>query len=464
MPNYKIGIELNADDNASDKLGKVKGAAAGLGDAFSTGGLALGGALIGVGIQASQLASQVEQSTAKMTTQLALTDEEASRFEQTMRDIYADNSGESFADVAESLVTVEQGFERIGGLAPEALKQVTEDALAMRDAFEYEVGDTVGATATLMENFGLTSVEAMDFLVAAQQKGLNSSGDLLDTIGEYSVQFSDGGASAGEFFAILEEGNAGGVLGTDKAADAFKEFNIRIKDDSTTTKTALEEIGISYDTLKQGFTDGSITTMDAMQLVIDKINEIEDPVERAKAGVALFGTQWEDLGEAGVLALGNVEDQLGETEGAAETLNAQYKTNASEIEAATREWEDALVDVGEEMNALGAEVMPWLAEQMRTYLVPGIGLLAEFISNLREGQSAWDSFINGLWSFAPDFSWQGAGGTPLPVQKEPSSAPTPSAPTTPNLPQAQASGMTVNIYGNADTQDVVDAGRRMGMR
>jgi len=465
MPNYEIGIELNADDNASDKLGKVKSAAAGLGNAFSTGGLALGGALIGVGVQAGQLASQVEQSTALMTTQLALTDKEASQFEQTMRDIYADNSGDSFADVAASLVTVEQGFERIGGLAPDALETVTEQALAMRDAFEYEVGDTVGATATLMENFGLTSVEAMDFLVAAQQKGLNSSGDLLDTIGEYSVQFSEGGATAGEFFDILEEGNAGGILGTDKAADAFKEFGIRIKDDSATTKTALEDIGLSYDTLKQGFADGSITTIDAMQLVIDKINEIDDPVERAKAGVALFGTQWEDLGESGVLALGNVEDALGETEGAAATLNEQYKTNASEIEAATREWEDALVDVGEEMNELGAEVMPWLAEQMRTFLVPGIGLLAEWISNLREGQNAWDAFMNGMWSFAPDFSWQGAGGTPLPVTPESGSRPTtPTAPTTPTSPQAQGSSMTVNIYGNADAQDVVDAGRRMGMR
>ena len=461
MPNYKIGIELDADDNASGKLGKVGSALSSLGPIATTGALAVGAALVGVGMHASNLASQVEQASAKMATQLALSDEEAGRFEATMRDIYANNSGESFEDVAESLVTVEQGFERIGGLAPDALETVTEQALAMRDAFEYEVGDTVGATATLMENFGLTSVEAMDFLVAAQQKGLNSSGDLLDTIGEYSVQFSDGGASAGEFFSILEEGNAGGVLGTDKVADAFKEFNIRIKDDSATTKTALEDIGLSYDTLKQGFADGSITTMDAMQLVIDKINEIEDPIERAKAGVALFGTQWEDLGEAGVLALGDVEDALGETSGASEDLGKQYDTDAAKLQAATRLWDDALVDVGVELNGLASEALPLLAQAMTDYVVPAIDKFTEWLGAMREGNGYLQQYQQNYGGY--DMTLRD-NPTPIPVTPDAPRSTTPTAPTTPTSPQAQGSSMTVNIYGNADAQDVVDAGRRMGMR
>ena len=461
MPNYKIGIELDADDNASGKLGKVGSALSSLGPIATTGALAVGAALVGVGMHASNLASQVEQASAKMATQLALSDEEAGRFEATMRDIYANNFGSSFEDIADSLVTVEQGFERIGGLAPDQLQTVTEQALAMRDAFEYEVGDTVGATATLMENFGLTSVEAMDFLVAAQQKGLNSSGDLLDTIGEYSVQFSDGGASAGEFFSILEEGNAGGVLGTDKVADAFKEFNIRIKDDSATTKTALEDIGLSYDTLKQGFADGSITTMDAMQLVIDKINEIEDPIERAKAGVALFGTQWEDLGEAGVLALGDVEDALGETSGASEDLGKQYDTDAAKLQAATRLWDDALVDVGVELNGLASEALPLLAQAMTDYVVPAIDKFTEWLGAMREGNGYLQQYQQNYGGY--DMTLRD-NPTPIPVTPDAPRSTTPTAPTTPTSPQAQGSSMTVNIYGNADAQDVVDAGRRMGMR
>lgn len=462
MPNYEIGIELNADDNASGKLGNVGKALSSIGPIAATGALAVGAALVGVGMRASNLASQVEQASAKMQTQLGLTDERAGEFEQTMRDIYADNSGDSFADVAESLVTVEQGFERIGGLAPGQLQTVTEQALAMRDAFEYEVGDTVGATATLMENFGLTSVEAMDFLVAAQQKGLNSSGDLLDTIGEYSVQFSDGGASAGEFFAILEEGNAGGVLGTDKAADAFKEFNIRIKDDSATTKTALEQIGISYDDLKQGFADGSVTTMDAMQLVIDKINEIDDPVERAKAGVALFGTQWEDLGEAGVLALGDVEDSLDETKGASEDLGKQYDTDAAKLEAATRLWDNALVDVGVELNGLAAEALPLLAQAMTDYIVPAIDQFTLWLGAMREGEGYLQKYQQNYGGY--DMTLRD-NPTPIPVTPDAPRSTAPTTPTTPTTgPQAQGSSMTVNIYGNADTQDVMDAMRRMGYR
>lgn len=461
MPNYEIGIELDADDKASGKLGNVGKALSSLGGIAATGGLAVGAALVGVGLQASNLASQVEQSTAKMATQLGLTDDEASRFEETMRDIYANNSGESFEDVAASLVAVEQGFERIGGLAPDQLQTVTEQALAMRDAFEYDVQETVGATATLMENFGLTSTEAMDFLVAAQQRGLNSSGDLLDTIGEYSVQFSQGGVTAGQFFSILEEGNAGGVLGTDKAADAFKEFGIRILDDSETTKTALADIGISYDTLKQGFADGSITTVDAMQLVIDKIGEIEDPVERAKAGVALFGTQWEDLGEDGVLALGDVEDALGETKGASDDLGKQYDTDAAKLEAATRLWDNALVDVGVELNGLASEALPLLAQAMTDYIVPAIGHFTEWLAAMREGEGYLQKYQQNYGGY--DMTLRD-NPTPIPVTPDAPRSSTPTAPTTPVSPQAQGSSMTIHIHGNADTQDVVDAGRRMGYR
>lgn len=423
MPNYKIGIDIDAKTGDSAKQIKgVGGAVDSLDDAFDGGiknasafGISLGdvltpmglvttgvgllaGAMIAAGAHAMELAGEVERSTALMTTQLGLTDEKAAAFEETMRSIYTNNYGESFDDIADSIVAVEQQFGRIGGTESQAqLQAVTEMAIAFGDAFESDVSESTSAAVTLMENFGLSAEQAFDFMVAGQQRGLDASGDFLDTIGEYSVQFGQAGATAEQFFSILETGQAGGVLGTDKMADAFKEFNIRIVDDSTTTKTALDSIGISYDALKQGFADGSITQIAAMQLVIDKINEIEDPIERNKAGVALFGTQWEDITETVITEVDIQKTKLEELEGAAASLEEQYKTSGAAGADAIREWNNALVDVGTELNSVKEMLAEVFAPALQYIVIP---MLKEF--------SAWLSDVVGLLKSAQDFgAWLG---------------------------------------------------------
>lgn len=402
MPNYKVGIEVETDTNDSaKKLSGVGSAAEGLGDAFGKGlgdidafgiGLgdllnpttlitagvaALGTAIIATAASAMDLAAQVDTSTALMTTQLGLTNEQAGAFEGTMRSIYENNYGESFEDIAASMTAVEQNFRRIGGTeSQEQLQQVTQMALAFGDAFDADVNESTSAAVTLMDNFGLTATQAFDFLTAAEQRGLNASGDLLDSIGEYSVQFSQSGASASEFFSILESGNQGGVLGTDKVADAVKEFGIRIVDNSTTTKTALESIGINYDKLTQGFADGSITQIGAMQQVISKINEIEDPIQRNTVGVALFGTQWEDLSETVLTQIDTQKTALGDLEGAAASLEEQYAHTGSEAGNAMREWNNALVDVGDALNELRDAILPgvtWFMENVLMGILINVG-------------------------------------------------------------------------------------------
>lgn len=424
MPNYKIGIDVNAQTNDSARqIGAVGGALNDLDDAFGGGlanvgafGITLGdlispmglatagvgalaGAMVATGAHAMELAREVEGSTALMTTQLGLTDEAAQGFENTMRSIYENNYGESFTDIAASMVAVDQQLQRIGG--PESqqqLQQVTELAISFADAFDKDVGESTSAAVTLMENFGLTATQAFGFLTKGQQEGLDSSGDFLDTIGEYSVQFAEAQASASEFYSILETGNAGGVLGTDKVADAFKEFTIRIVDDSSTTKDALAAIGVSYDELKQGFADGSITQVQAMQTVIDKINEIEDPIERNKAGVALFGTQWEDLTGTVLTEIDLQKTALEDLEGAAASLEEQYKTGAAEGEAAMRQWDNALVDLGETLNGLRDAILPALVWTLENFLIPSLQQTVDWLDNiatvidqLRTGLDYWRS-------------------------------------------------------------------------
>lgn len=429
MPNYKVGIEVNAETgNSAKQIGGVGGALDALEDSLEGGsagaggfassltGLlnpstlaigavgALGAALVATGAHAMGLATEVENSTARMTTQLGLTSDEAADFEGIMRSIYENNYGESFTTISEDLVSAEQNFKRLGVSGREYgadLEELTVLAISFGDAFDVDVGESTNAAVTLMENFGLTATQAFDFLVAGQQRGLDTAGDFLDTIGEYSVQFSEGGASAGEFFSILESGLQGGMLGTDKAADAFKEFSIRILDQSDSTRWALEDLGISYEELKQGFADGSITQVQAMQTVIDKINEIEDPVERSKQGVRLFGTQWEDLTDTVITSIDLQRSSMEELEGAAADLEEQYKTGGAAGEAAMRKWDNALVDVGDSLNDLKAFILPGLTLLLEAVVIPKINELSDWIDEVVEGVR-WLSELVGLLPATPD--------------------------------------------------------------
>jgi phage-related protein len=204
-----------------------------------------------------------------------------------------------------------------------------------------------------MDEFGLTSAEATDVIASGFARGLDASGDFLDSIGEYSNLFADNGASATEFFSMLESGMAGGVLGTDKAADAFKEFGIRLSElttgegdvvlkpviggepgqmaerfvsdleDALYFTDLTDEVKVN---LYEGLQSGAIDTADAFKIIMPALAGIESEVERNAAGVQLFGTQWEDLGPEAMTALTMAGDSLSTLGDVADTERATIQS------------------------------------------------------------------------------------------------------------------------------------------
>lgn len=355
-----IVMELEAD-NVESGLGGVGEMLGGLASPLglaTAGAVGLGGAFVAAGGYALNLASDIDGAGDQMTAALGLTDEEATNLNQTMQNIYANNFGESFDDIATSLVGVEQAFARVGDISEEEAQGITEDALAIRDVFGVDVAESANAAATLVEEFGLTTEEAMDFLASGFQSGLNASDDFLDTIGEYSTQFSESGASADQFFALMESGMQGGMLGTDKAADALKEFQVRILDGSTLTAASLEQIGINSETFLAGLADGSMTTIEAFEIVNQKLAETEDKSIQMQAGVGLIGTQFEDLGASAAMALTTTGTSLSEMGNATESLNAKYTNLGSVGEGMWRRMEVAIAPVGGVLLGLANDAMP----------------------------------------------------------------------------------------------------------
>jgi phage-related minor tail protein len=293
-----------------------------LGGAAVAGAVALGAAVLKVGTAAFDVSRQTEQASANIAASLGIPTAEAEKFAEVARRVYGNNFAESVTGAADVVAELNR---QLGITSEIELQSLTEQAFAISDVFGTDVNESVSTVKTLMENFGLSSQEAFDFLTAGYQRGLDRSGDFTDSINEYATQFASAGADAGQFFSLMESGLQGGMLGTDKAADAFKEFRVRIIDGSSATSDALDMIGLSAEEITQQIDDGTITIADAWDLVTGKLGEVEDQSVLMQAGVGLIGTQFEDLGEAAVLALNTTQTNMDDLAGSTESLNRKYE-------------------------------------------------------------------------------------------------------------------------------------------
>lgn len=405
---YTGGLD-DAQKEASsfrDRIGKT------IGDGFKiaqgvavAAAAAIAVALVAIGGAAFSVSNDVATATANIQAELGTTAEEAQHLGDIATDVWGNNFAGSITEAAGAVALIRQ---QLGDLSDNELQNATENAFRLQDVFGVEVPESVDAAKTLMEQFGLTSEEAFDFIAKGFQNGLNRSDDFLDTIGEYSVQFASGGADAGQFFSLLESGLQGGMLGTDKAADAFKEFRVRIQDGSDATAEALEMIGLSSEEISQQMADGSLTAADAFTMVVDGLNAIDDENIRMQAGVGLLGTQFEDLGTEGALALSLVGTELSDMTGAVGSLDAKYNTLGSAVEGYKRQALLALQPIGDVLLNLANSAMPLVDQAFavfETSIAPAIelvaGIVQSFLNNLSEGMSPLNAFIEAIWDIAP---------------------------------------------------------------
>ena len=232
----------------------------------------------------------------KMQAQTGATDAEMKELSKSARELYESGKGENFAAVTAAMVSLRQA----SGLSGEALKEATDHALTLGKTFDYDINESTRAASQLMKQFGVDSTTAYGLIAAGAQKGADKNGDLLDTFNEYAVHYKTLGFSAEQMTQHLIKGAEDGAWSIDKVGDAMKEFNIRSKDGSKSSLEAFKLLGINGTKATQMFAAGGEQAQDAFFKTVEALEAMKDPVEKNAAGVALFGTQFEDL-EAGAL-------------------------------------------------------------------------------------------------------------------------------------------------------------------
>lgn len=392
-----LDLIVNLKGEAEAGLTKLGDLVGGLGPIAAAGGVALAAGL-GAGLgKAFSLANEAEQGVRDLEATLGITREEAEQLGSVATEVFGQNWGTSLEEVNQAVGEVQRQFTGLGGIAEDETSKIVSGAFALRDSFGGETTEYISAARTLMEQFGISGQEATDFITKGLQRGLNASGDFLDTIGEYSTQLANGGASADQFFSLMETGLGSGVLGTDKAADAFKEFTLRIADGSSSTADALKGIGLNANQLNKELGSGAISKADIFQQVIEGLREMDDTVKRDQIGIALLGTQYEDLGLGAALNIDLTTTKMADLAGATDSLNAKYSDWSSLFGGTWRMIQtEVLLPVGDKLLDIANNALPLVRSG-----VAALGSGIESVSNIVTLLTTGD-FSGGIFGLSED--------------------------------------------------------------
>lgn len=413
-------------DDAGESSQQAEGTMVGAFGGIKAGALLVVGAIAGVvaGVVGMiKAGDDLQRALNHLQVQTGASNKEMEGMESHLINIYKNNFGESFEDIATSMALVKQATGETG----DALEDTTTKAILLRDSFGFEVNESMKVARVMMDQFGISADEAFTLLAQGQEKGLNTSEDMMDSFWEYSVYFKELGFDAEEMWDTFKAGADAGAFNMDKVGDAVKEFGIRIHDGATSTTDALsflfqsdgfdefirnlqsggtktkefmelaskvgkENATVMLDQLNKTGTasektykeieylmggagalldelsKGSLDGKDAMQQIIDKISEIEDKSTQEQIGTALFGSQWEDLKSDVMLALGEIKNEADMT---ADTLG---KINEVKYDSVG----EALVGVWRMIN--GNLLIP-----LQQKLMPGINQFVNMTKGALEG-------------------------------------------------------------------------------
>ena len=320
-------VEVTADTTKAEK--EASGLGAKIGKGLGAGMAAAGAGAAGLLAKGFADNMNIEVANDKLRGQLGLTQADAEKAGRVSGEVYRANWGGSIEEVNAAIKGVGDNLGSVADTSEADLQQMTSAALALAQTFDVDVADSTEAAGKLIKNgLAANSTEAFDIITAGMQSGVNKSGDFLETLSEYSPQFAKLGISGTQALGILQDGLKAGARDTDVIADAFKEFSIRSIDGSKLTAEGFKLAGLDAKTMAAEIAKGGDSALGATQQTLEGLLAIKDPQAQNTAGVALFGTQWEDTVRGILPAMASMADASDTTQGSTQLLMDTVGDNA----------------------------------------------------------------------------------------------------------------------------------------
>ena len=175
-------------------------------------------------------------------------------------------------------------------LAGEDLESLRISIQATANTYGKEYKETLEGVDILMSHFHLSAREAMDVINGGFQAGADLNGDMLQKIQQYAPAFHDAGLSAEELVVLIQKTRSG--IFSQQGLDAIRMGSARIREMSSTTRQALQRIGIDTDDMLAKLRSGEMKTFEALQIVSQHLKAMpNDAQEVGEVMTAVFGRQ-----------------------------------------------------------------------------------------------------------------------------------------------------------------------------
>jgi hypothetical protein len=326
---------------------------------------AVGGAIAAKGFLD---ATSKEAGSDLLAARIGLSPEESARIGKIAGGLYGNAYGADLGQVNDAIDGIKSNIGDLGKFSNAELTDMGAKALDLSKIMDEDVGRVTRGVGQLMRN-GLAKdgTEAFDLITAASQKlPKEMRGELLDTIEEYSADFSSLGITGPQAMGALSASVKAGARNTDLAADALRELSIRGIDGTKATAAGFTALGLDADVMAQKLAAGGPSAQKATSEIIQALSGMSDPIAQEAAGVALFGTRYEELGPKAIAALDPATAGLTDYEGAAKKAGDTLNDNtASSVEGFKRK-------ASEMASNLAAKAIPHLEKLGRGFAgLPG---------------------------------------------------------------------------------------------
>ncbi len=322
---------------------------------------AVGDKIQDIGTKAMDAYSETENAVTKVNAYFGETGQAAEESANVIKSVYSDGVGESMDSVADAVLMVKKN---LGDLSETDLTNLTQQAITLDELYGIDMNETLRGVNSLMQQYGLTAQEAMDYIVVGTQNGLDKTNELGDNLSEYAGKFSQAGYSASEYFQLLDNGLKNGAYNLDKVNDAINEVTTRLVDG-----TIGESIGSFSTKTQELFTswqNGGATQKQVIDSIVADIGNCTNQQEALNLAALAFGTMAEDGNLKFITSLTSVGSTYDSVKGSAQGMFDATTTPMQQMESNTRKLQQALVPLGEKLAELANAILPPLLSVITT--------------------------------------------------------------------------------------------------
>ena len=322
---------------------------------------AVGDKIQDIGTKAMDAYSETENAVTKVNAYFGETGQAAEESANVIKSVYSDGVGESMDSVADAVIMVKKN---LGDLSETDLTNLTQQAITLDELYGIDMNETLRGVNSLMQQYGLTAQEAMDYIVVGTQNGLDKTNELGDNLSEYAGKFSQAGYSASEYFQLLDNGLKNGAYNLDKVNDAINEVTTRLVDG-----TIGESIGSFSTKTQELFTswqNGGATQKQVIDSIVADIGNCTNQQEALNLAALAFGTMAEDGNLKFITSLTSVGSTYDSVKGSAQGMFDATTTPMQQMESNTRKLQQELVPLGEKLAELANAILPPLVSVITT--------------------------------------------------------------------------------------------------